>query len=186
MKKVFAITIIGLALVSCKKSSSGIGTNGVQATIGGKGSNYTILTTAILKRYPLYVANDSGQEITIKADNSTNAANGSNTLSIVISIQSDTTLGTGVYSDSSSTILDPRGSYKHVNDFYYELYNNPFDMPSFYGNANVSTNPFTVTVTSISATSIQGTFQGSVYYDEDSTSFSQAATGKFVADITKQ
>jgi hypothetical protein len=183
MKKLFAIAIVGLALVSCKKNSpAGIGNNGIQATVGGSGSTYNILASGTLSVF--HFGSDSGQTINLSATNSTSASNADY---IALSIKSDTVIATGVYSDTAIyNAASKRGTYK-LAGFSYSPYANPFDMPSDYFSAAKVSSPFTITVTAVSSTSISGTFQGPSYLDADTTKLSKAVTsGQFTVMLTKQ
>ena len=94
MKKIFAIAIIGLALASCKKSSSGLGSNAIQATIGGNTATFNILTTGEVR--------DSGKDIILSAYDGTNTTTAN---SISININGDKAITTGTYSDTITTLL---------------------------------------------------------------------------------
>jgi hypothetical protein len=161
MKKLFAIAVLGsVMLVSCKKSSSGggLGEGNVQATINDTTTTFNIAGGT---------STNGGKEIDITSANGT----GSTATQFEIDIQdTSAAITTGTYHDKS---LNNTGFF--------------LTLPSgdYYDNAELVTNPITITVTSISSTQIQGTFQGDIYLNEDSASTKKIITnGKFNVKLT--
>jgi hypothetical protein len=185
MKKIFAIAIISVALVSCKKSSTpGIGTAGVQAKIGNTTTVFNVLAYANTYEYGnTYVSTDSTYYVSIYADNS---ANSQPYLSIYLTSNQPIAAGM-VFSDTASypyyyyAPLGFNSSYLEIDNGHD---NDPNDAFTYFQTANVRSNPSTLTITAVSATSISGTFQGTVYADNDSASIKQTITdGKFTVPI---
>ncbi len=174
MKKIFAVALISLTLISCKKSSSpGIGTNGLQVTLAGKAKVYNVVGGAFT--YTDYSGPDSTVHMYIYFYDNTNANLASYFEVDLQSYNSPFTLGT-VYSDTSTV-----GRY---TDFEIGSDFDPHNSFINYYTAGNPANPSTTTITAISATSISGTFQGIMYDDGDTTKLSKTVTnGKFIASI---
>jgi hypothetical protein len=168
MKKLFAIAILGsVMLVSCKKSSSGGGLaqGTVNATIDGKASSFSAVVVAL--------SSDSGKTIQITAADGT-----SNPNTFVITVNSDKAIVTGTYTDST-LIQNDFGETTPAQFSYLTSTGTEYD------NAEVIGSPFVVKITSVSSTQIQGTFQGSVYLNQDPTQTKKVITGgAFNAKIT--
>ena len=156
MKKLFAIAVLGLVLVSCKKSSSG--GPFISATISDTSSTFTTLFVGDLE--------NGGKEAELYAYNGTKAATARG---FYIDIWSNTALTTGVYSDTAGYYPLPtvyKGAYAENYPETYPSVGIDYD----FSTIGLVSNPFTVTVTSITPTSIQGTFKGTLFLDNDSTS----------------
>ncbi|HTC01152.1 MAG TPA: hypothetical protein VK705_10760 [Ferruginibacter sp.] len=181
MKKLFLVVAVGVVLVSCKKSS-GSG-NTIQATFNGTGSTYNVLGFGTLS--------NSGKTLQITADNSTTALKAYN---IDINLGSNLALVPGTYSDTSGRHVSGPGyvtlnrasiSYTPIEDTTIT------STPLAYTSANDSTGLFTVTITSISTTSVQGTFQGDVYLNQSPlplnlTTKKEFTNGTFNVNLTIQ
>jgi hypothetical protein len=154
MKKLFAIAVLGLLLVSCKKSSSP--SSSIQATLNDTSSNYSILGYA--EEY------NGGHTIYMEAYNNTKGATANE---IEIRLYSNAPIAPGTYTDTANNSTYPiiyREGY-----IYVEPNLSPVTGPDeYFETAGLITNPFVITITSISATSIQGTFKGTLYMDGDS------------------
>jgi hypothetical protein len=185
MKKIFAIAIISVALVSCKKSSTpGIGTAGVQATIGSNSTVFNVLAYASPYKSANYYDNtDTAYYLEIYASNS---ASSSPYLDVYLTSNQPIVSGE-VFSDTAAV---PNYYYTPVPyttssleiDFGHD--NDPNNAFSYYQTAGVKSSPTTLTITSLSATSVSGTFQGALYIGGDSTALKQVVTnGKFTAPI---
>ena len=176
MKKLFAIAVLGLVLVSCKKSSSG-GTS-LSATVSDTSLSFT-------QGFEGTIYNN-GREIELYATNTTNALTAKE---LNIEILSNTAITAGVYSDTASwpysTTLPQVSRWVSVDIDPYLDPAGPIDY-DFYTIGLVS-NPFTVTITSVTPTSIQGTFSGKLYLDGDSTTTADSVrvitNGKFNAPL---
>jgi hypothetical protein len=157
MKKLFAIAVLGLVLVSCKKSSSGGGPS-ISATLSDTSFSFN-------QGFEGTVYND-GKEVEIWSANTTNAATAKE---FYLQLRSNTALTAGVYTDTANLYIPLPTISRHAS-LRVEPYagsTGPIDY-DFYTIGLVS-NPFTVTITSITPTSIQGTFSGKLYLDGDST-----------------
>lgn len=173
MKKLFAIAVLGLVvLVSCKKSSSG--GSSIQASVNNAAtSNFTILTEGYLL--------NGGKSIVLTGKDGTSATS---TYDISLNLSSDKLIVPGVYSDTSliSYIGDP---YTHASIEYAPQVAIPGDS-TYISGAHVSS-PVTITVTAVTTTSIQGTFQGNLYVNGDSTRSKATLTnGKFNVNLILQ
>jgi hypothetical protein len=179
MKKIFAVAIIGIALISCKKSSNpGIGTNGVQATIAGTTSTFNVLVTGYT-----YIdridPSDSIVYLEVYGEDNTNA---NAAKEFYVDLQSDAPFTVGTYADTA--VQNSSNVYKSAA-VGYEGYFDPFDMFISYYSAGQHSSPVIVTVTAITSSSISGTFQGPIYIDGDTTKLSKAVTkGTFTASLT--
>jgi hypothetical protein len=161
MKKLFVIAVLGsVLLVSCKKSKSGgLGQGNVQATIDGTTTTFNIAAG---------ISTNGGKDIDIVSSNGTTAGS----TGLEIDISDNNAIVTGTYHDKS---LNNTGLF--------------LSLPSgdFYANAELVNTPIAITVTSISSTQIQGTFQGDIYLNEDSTSTKKTITnGKFNVKLTAE
>jgi len=162
MKKLFAIAILGsVVLVSCKKSSGGGGP--LQATINGTVTNFatgaTGLTASAGGQYTIEVAGASGTT-------SPNA--------FEITLQSANPIAVGTYTDTSST-----------NNAILEYV--PYSTGTFFLSAGQASHPSKVVITSVSSTQIAGTFQGTLYANQDTTTTPETITnGTFNVKLTAQ
>jgi hypothetical protein len=186
MKKIFSIAIIiSVALVSCKKSSTpGIGTAGIQATIGNNATVFNVLAYASTQKdVNTYDNTDTTYYMSIYASNS---AISQPSLSVYLTSNKPIAAGT-VFSDTAAYpyYYYPVIPYTTSNlEIDFEHYNDPNNAFARYYTAGVKSSPTTLTVTAVSATSISGTFQGTIYIQGDSTALKQAVTnGKFTAPI---
>jgi hypothetical protein len=185
MKKIFALAIISMALISCKKSSTpGIGTAGIQATIGNNTTVFNVLAYGSpYKNANNYVNTDSTYYISIYASNSAISQP-----SLSIYLTSNQPIASGVvFSDTAAVPYYYYAPLPYISsslEIEYEHYNDPNNAFGYYYTAGVKSSPTTLTITAISATSISGTFQGAIYFQGDSTGLKQVVTnGKFVAPI---
>jgi hypothetical protein len=145
MKKLILFAILAVVLLSCKKSNSGSPINTITATIDD--SVYTFNTKTI--DTTLY----SGGYIQRGV------------------IATDLNLRTATVLFGSSTILTPTtyglfGDTVHLGAFQVSYPNSTI----YFVAKATSTSPLTVTVNSITSTSVQGTFRGTIYLNGDTTS----------------
>jgi len=171
MKKLFAIAVLGLVLVSCKKSSSP--GSSIQATINDTAHNFTVLTNGSVY--------DAGSYIRIGGVDGTNGAT-ANQISFVI--RSNQAIVPGVYTDTANYVSLP--TVENFVSITYGPVLQPIVAPFNYGTAGLAKSPVTVTVTSVSQTNIQGTFEGTIYLGADS-SYHQnkvITNGKFNVALT--
>jgi hypothetical protein len=159
MKKLFAIAVLGLVLASCKKSSSGAGSS-VTATFNDTSFSFTQAFQGTIY--------NGGKEIDLYVTNSTNAATATQ---LRMELLSNTAITPGVYSDTATypnnVTLPTVSKYAYFEVYPYIYPNTGIDHD--FWTIGLTSNPFTVTVTSITQTSIQGTFSGKLYLDGDST-----------------
>jgi hypothetical protein len=179
MKKIFAVAIIGIALISCKKSSNpGIGTNGVQATIAGTTSTFNVLVTGYT-----YIdridPTDSVVYLDLYAVDNTNAKVAKE---FDLYLTSDAPFAVGAYADTAGQSLSY--VFKKASFDYYGYFD-PYNMFIEYYSAHEYSSPDIINITAITSSSISGTFQGPIYIDGDSTKLSKAVTkGTFTASLT--
>jgi hypothetical protein len=158
----FAVLFISIIVFSsCKKTSSPNPSNIVTATIGG--TNYTFnlhVIEAIDTLGNLQVTQIAGSD----AD--------SDHIGIIFQSVGNPTATT--YSESQKTAQLIIGISKD-SVTYFSYY------PNFSPVTNITSNPVTITIDSISSTSIQGTFQGEIYLTSDTTVPTKKAVtnGKF-------
>jgi len=172
MKRLILFTIAVVVFASCKKTSSNNGnTNGtvavgsIVATIDGVTTTYKGTVSGIIQ--------DSGTDIELEAATGTYPNLGSGfTLDVdgpnlSARIYTDTTASLpGFLSDAGIGYLDAAG-------------NSYFDAPSSAGFT-------TITVTSLTASQIQGTFQGIIFLSGDTSQAKKTVTnGKFNLLIKK-
>jgi hypothetical protein len=148
MKKILSITVLTIALFSCKKSSSGIAENTITATIGDTlyTFNQGILDTTF------YQSNLLESVVVASDQNLVQAA-------VIFGTKSNriTTVIYGNYEDS-------------INLAEFQI---KFANGRTYSNTSISepaSSPLLVTVTSFTSTHTQGTFKGTIYLNGDTTS----------------
>jgi hypothetical protein len=162
MKKLFAIAILGsVVLVSCKKSSGGGAP--LQATINGKATSFGTeasgLTSSGGGQYTIVVAGVSGTT-------SPNAFS--------VTVESSSPIVAGTYTDTSTTNF---GGLQYI----------PYNTTNFFASAGQASHPTKVVVTSVSSTQISGTFQGTLYAGQDTTTTPETITnGSFNVKLTAQ
>jgi hypothetical protein len=165
MKKLFAIAILGsVVLVSCKKSSGGSAP--LQATINGTVTNFGTDASGL-------TTSSSGEYI-ITIEGATGTASISSQLGVTISSTSPIVAGT--YTD---TTISNFGGIQYVPSSTAGS--------SIFGSAAQKSHPTTVVVTSVSSTQIVGTFQGTIYAGQDTTTTPTTITnGTFNVKLTAQ
>ena|SRR3982751_2140454 len=140
MKKTLICASLGLMVLSgCKKDDSdNNSSNAISASLDGTAVTFNVnakaMRTNVSGAYSVQIIGYDG-----------------NSNQIAIAISSDAPITTGTYSENSS---DSKGA--SVNYI-------PSGSAYPYISYNSTSNPATVTISSISATSIQATFQGDVY-----------------------
>ncbi len=156
MKKLFAIAVLGLALASCKKSSSGASSS-AQLKLNDTAYNFSVLSYA--------EAYNGGKEIYFEAYSNSDVTKSHY---IDFRLESNLAITPGVYSDTSTYPSLPT-VYKALDYFEYDptYYTIPGTI-SYFETAGLVTKPFTVTITSITQTSIQATVNGTIYAYSDS------------------
>jgi len=150
MKKIILFGVLGLLLVSCKKNTTGdiVATNTVTATVDN--TNYVF-------NQNLYDDSgfDPGTEFLSITEQSDSIISG---IELDVTAVDNIQMTTGTYGLSGdSTRMGDIDLYdKNTGTDYYNI-------------DNSVTRPFTITVTSITATSIEGTFKGVAYANRDTT-----------------
>jgi hypothetical protein len=186
MKKIFAVAIVALTLLSCKKSSApGIGTNGIQATIAGKGATYNILTTSTLNM-DRYSPTDSVFNLEIDAEDNTNGRL-AHEFELFLYTSSPFVVGE-VFTDTSAghNFGNPGALF---TEFYMrsQAWFDPYNMFLEYETAPNYNNPATLTITAASGNTVSGTFQGPIYIDGDTAELGEKVTnGKFSATYIQE
>jgi len=161
MKKLFAIAILGsVVLVSCKKSSGGSAP--LQATINGKATSFGTEASG--------ATSSAGGEYTILISGISGTTSPTE---FAVTIESANPIVAGTYTDTSTARF---GGLQYI----------PNGTTTFESAGQVS-HPTTVVVTSVSSTQIAGTFQGTVYAGQDSTTTPTTITnGTFNVKLTAQ
>lgn len=157
--------IFATTVSSCKKGNTGLPSNTIQATINGKTSTFNVGGIAS----PLFDTSTGNYNFGVIGGTTPQ-----NTLSaeIILNITSPSPITTTTYSENSGT----------NNASVYYAPN--LDLAIHYSNAHITSNLFTITVTSISQTSMQGRFKGNIYYNGDSTQTLETITnGKFNVNL---
>ena len=172
MKKIILFAVLITAIASCKKSDTGnpgsnnpgnsskpdttpAATNTIEATIDDTAWVFPNDVSAHI--FPI----GGGQDLTFTGDNTAGHT-------IQFSVSAPGTLTTGIYTDLDNP------NYPVGIDYELEGYT------YIFSNIRQVTSPFTVAITSLTSTSVEGTFDGIVYFGFDSTSESRKITnGKF-------
>lgn len=180
MKKIVILSIAMIGMfASCKKSSSSTPT-GVSATIGGSNKNFSTLTAATKTNLGGF------DEIVIMGE----VASGTTASTIDITIAND--LGGGVDSIVAGTYADSSTKFSVSVDYLTSSGSLPLP---YSGGTNVDgsqspasvPNHLVVTISSITSTSIKGTFTGNLYLGGDATSTALAVTnGSFNLPLKQQ
>lgn len=168
---------IGLlfAFTSCKKKSDVIPVNTISATIDGVGMNFNTNVNA------RFTGNFEGTgNIGLVILGATTNSGPTSNMGISFVTANSGTIIKGTYSAASANNNPPVWAALAYTD-----YNPGSGQPATNYITNVNTAlPFTITITSISSTNIQGTFSGSVT-DLNNISNSKTVTnGKFNVNIT--
>jgi hypothetical protein len=159
MKKIILFTITGMLLLSCKKNSAGhIATNTITATIDN--TNYAFnqsvaSVSGVTSLFSLYE--------TVGYDSTINPV-----ANCILQISSKEKLTNQTFGKVGDTTTTAMFEYDQ-NGFKYKT-----------ASKNTATTAFTVTITSINGSSIQGTFQGNIFSEGDTTMTKKVITnGKF-------
>jgi hypothetical protein len=161
MKKIILFSVLGLLLVSCKKNVTGdiVAVNTVTATVDD--SDYVF-------NQNLY--DDSGFDPGAEYFSVTEQGD-----SIISGIELDVTAMDSIKITPGTYGLN--GDLTRMGDI--DLYDKN-TATDYYNIDNSATRPFTITVTSITPTSIEGTFKGVAYANRDTTLAQKTITnGKF-------
>jgi hypothetical protein len=159
MKKIILFSLTGLLLLSCKKNSSGhIATNTISATVDG--SNYAFNQSvadlsALTSSFSLYEIVGYDSTINPVANCTVEFRSLDKFTNKTYGIVGDTTSGASFEFDQ--------------NGFKYKT-----------ASTNTATTAFTITITGINDSYIQGTFQGNIFNEGDTTMTKKVVTnGKF-------
>ena len=165
MKKIIFFAIIAIVFTSCKKSSSGSPVNAITVTINDTVYTFNnhILDTTI------YQASDSELGIELSAQDLN-----LNTITLVIVDADVAPLKAITYGLSGDT--------NHLSIMEFQSTNQTNYTSGFPASV---LNPFTVTVNSLTSTSIQGTFKGTIYLNGDTTSTSKKPVTNGTFSFTK-
>jgi hypothetical protein len=159
MKKIILLSTTAIMLFSCKKSKSdNLPENTITATINDTDYvfNKTFTSETIIDPPELiYIA--------LAADSTLPFA----TFDLAVAMLNGKPITPGVYVETADSSRIVSGELQIQGSPNYET-------------AGTKTDPFTVTITSINATSVQGTFHGNVYKNGDSLQTKKVITnGKF-------
>jgi hypothetical protein len=171
MKKILLFSAcVMLAFSSCKKSAPKITTsNTITANVGGSGLTFNSAVTGLL-------ANSSGSYVLLITGAT---GTGSNAQVMSIAIDSENPIVKGTYTINSSTSSDAT-SFPQLSYVQSASTTNPVSFTSDLTGTNAST----VTITSISSTNVQGTFNGVLLSDQDGTTTKSVTNGKFDVAVT--
>jgi hypothetical protein len=164
MKKLILFAILAIAFASCKKSNSGSPVNTITATINDTvyTFNNKFLDTTIAE------ASDSeiGVEMTAQDLNL-------NTITLIIADRNAIPLKTTTYGSTGDTVRLAGMGFASLLSNYSNLSDPP------------GSNPLTITVNSITSTSIQGTFKGTIFLNGDTTSADKKTVTNGTFSFTK-
>jgi hypothetical protein len=165
MKKLILFGVLAIIFASCKKSGSGSPTNAITATINDTVYTFNnhILDTTI------YESSDSELGIELSAQDLN-----LNTILIVIANAHAAPLKTITYGLS--------GDSNHLSEMEYE---STVQTNYASGFPEAIENPFTVTVNSLTSTTIQGTFKGTIFLNGDTTSANKKTVTNGTFSFTK-
>jgi len=170
MKYSVLIILVFISIViflSCKKSNTSLPSNTIQATINGKTStfNFGVFATRTGTpgpRTPYYV-------ILLEGFTDSTVYSGS----INLGVQSIDSITAATYNENST-----------MNNASITYINNKNLLGNIFSNGHPTSNPFIIVVTSLNSKSIQGTFQGDIFYNGDSSQTLETVTnGKFNVDF---
>ncbi|HMG82012.1 MAG TPA: hypothetical protein VK559_03175 [Ferruginibacter sp.] len=158
MKKIFLIAAVGLIFTSCKKSSSGLSSGTIQASIDGKSYtfNFGAYGETTPGGYSYFYAQDSVGLLANSFEADIYSYDG---------LDNPLALTKRTYQSDDSTELD----------IYFTPHQDWSD--SSYRNANGK--PFSITVTNAVLPNIKGNFSGVLYLQGDTTLASKNVTGSF-------
>jgi hypothetical protein len=160
MKKIFLFTILGMMLVACKKSKTSsqvnpdtLPVNTIVATINGavRTFNINVFDTAETQT-------GSFTEYT-RLVRAYENGNGDSTF-LGLDIESHSMITTKTYTDTSIISQDNLQAFLANAQTGFE-------------NGRIKSSPFTINVTSITPTSIQGTFNGPLYFRDENDNLTQ-------------
>jgi hypothetical protein len=162
MKKIILFAVLGILLASCSKSSTGLPANTITATINDTNYifNTNIIDTSVYSNGTLLLELSA-------TDLNLNKA--------VLAIESTTTLTATAYGGLS-------GDTTNEAVFGILLPNTTQYSSGFPPSAS---NPITITVSSLTSTSIQGTFKGTIFFNGDTTSTSKKTVTNGTFSFTK-
>jgi hypothetical protein len=172
MKKILLFSAcVMLAFSSCKKSdkNSSTASNTITVTVGSSNLSFNTAATAVL-------ANSSGSYVLLVSGAT---GTGSNAQAISIAIDSENPIVKGTYTLNSSTSPDAT-SFPQISYVQSASTTNPVSFTSDITGTNAST----ITITSISSTNVQGTFNGVLVSDQDGTTTKSVTDGKFNVTVT--
>ena len=158
MRKIIVFASLVLLLMSCKKNSDdngAIAANSIQANIGGTTYNFNVSAKAIKM-------DGTGYHFISIAGADANSAT-ANVIGIIAN--SNVAVTTGTYNENDAV------------NFGSLSYSVNISSGNTYTDAGSTTNPVIVTITSLTGTSVQGTFKGDIYLGS-----STSGTKKVVAD----
>jgi hypothetical protein len=150
MKKLILFAVLAIVFASCKKNSSGTLANSITATINDTPYvfNQDILDTT-------FYSSDSVLQIALEAQDLN-----LNTVILLFGVKNNKPLTTGTY-----------GAFGDANHVF------EFALSPFYSASDAygilppgSSKSVILTVNSLTATNIQGTFKGTIYFEGDTTS----------------
>ena len=166
MKKILLFAVLVIVLASCKKSSSGSPVNSITATIND--TNY-IFSQNILDT--TFFSSDSVLQVEISAKDLN-----LNTFAFIFG-QKNKPFSTGtIYGSFGDSVHLLIGGEESFNKTVYSV--TPYPHIS-------SNSALTVTLTSITPTSVQGTFKGTIFLGGDTTSTSKKTVTNGTFNFTK-
>jgi hypothetical protein len=164
LKKIILFAVLTIVFTSCKKNNSITPTNTITATINDTVYTFNTITTDTSLSNPNY------NEIYMTAADTLYGAK--RNLRFLITTPIATPFIDSTYDNITTIGYGPEFSFGTSG------------ASSSYTSVSRISTPFVVTITKLTNTSLQGVFEGTVYYDEDSTQQAEIVTnGKF--DLNK-
>ena len=172
MKKLlfFPVCVL-LAFSSCKKDSDKKATasNTITASVGGSNLNFNTGAIAELE--------SSSGEYAIEIGGSTTTGSSGQAVSIVVESESPIVTGTYTLNSMTNTIATSFPKIQYIeNQSSSNLISYETDVTGAYSS--------TVTITAISSTNVQGTFNGVLISGQNSTDTKTISNGKFNVNIS--
>ncbi len=163
----WAVLLCSFVFIACNKNSSSttaVSNGTITATIDGTNVNFS--TTAMAQRDSSNGLN-SISIIGFVGSNSTPNE-------IILSVASPSPIGVNTYFETSAS--------DKVN-IWYTQYSGP-NVYNVYQDAGSATNPATITITSITATTVSGTFQGLLVNSSSPSQTKAIANGQFAVNFS--
>jgi len=164
MKKLILFAVLAIVFASCKKSGSGSPLNTITATINDTVytfNNHVLDTT-------IYQSSDSELGIELVAEDLD-----LNTIGLIMADRHAAPLKATTYGSTGDTT--------HIGGMQFQLHLGSYSNLSFPSGPN----PLTITVNTLTSTSIQGTFKGTIFLNGDTASANRKTVTNGTFNFTK-